>query len=44
MLENKENDFPKPKDVSGVISFLVGEDSKFINGVLLPIDGGYLAK
>jgi len=32
---------PRPEDVAGVCSFLCGPDSKFINGSLLPIDGGY---
>ena len=40
-----ENDaLPQPSDVSGVISFLCGPDSKFINGALIPIDGGYICK
>jgi len=32
---------PQVSDVTGVISFLCGPDSKFINGALIPIDGGY---
>ena len=40
-----ENDsLPEPPDVSGVVSFLCGPDSKFINGALIPIDGGFLCK
>ena len=40
-----ENDpLPEPSDVSGVVSFLCGPDSKFINGALIPVDGGYICK
>ena len=28
-------------DVAGVCAFLCGKDSKFINGALIPVDGGY---
>ena len=44
MLANSEIEFPQPKDVSGVVSFLVGPESRFVNGILLPIDGGYGCK
>jgi meso-butanediol dehydrogenase/(S,S)-butanediol dehydrogenase/diacetyl reductase len=30
----------KPDDIAGVIAFLASEDAVFINGVILPIDGG----
>jgi len=40
-----ENDpLPDPSDVSGVVSFLCGPDSKFVNGALIPVDGGYICK
>jgi len=32
---------PVPEDVSGVCAFLCGPDAKYINGALLPVDGGY---
>ena len=41
MMSNPENNYPEPEDVSGVIAFLCGPDSKFINGAVIPIDGGY---
>ena len=31
---------PQVEDVAGVVAFLCGPDAKFINGVVLPIDGG----
>jgi len=34
-------DMPTPDDVTGVVSFLVGPDSKFITGQTIAIDGGY---
>ena len=40
----ENGDLPQPSDVSGVVSFLCGPDSKFINGALIPIDGGYSCK
>jgi meso-butanediol dehydrogenase/(S,S)-butanediol dehydrogenase/diacetyl reductase len=30
----------KPDDIAGVIAFLASEDAVFINGVILPVDGG----
>jgi meso-butanediol dehydrogenase/(S,S)-butanediol dehydrogenase/diacetyl reductase len=29
-----------PDDIAGVITFLASEDAVFINGVILPVDGG----
>jgi meso-butanediol dehydrogenase / (S,S)-butanediol dehydrogenase / diacetyl reductase len=29
-----------PDDIAGVIAFLASEDAVFINGVILPVDGG----
>lgn len=40
MMKGIEN-MPQYSDVTGVVSFLVGPDSKFINGITIPIDGGY---
>ena len=32
---------PQVSDVTGVVSFLVGPDAKYINGQTISIDGGY---
>lgn len=32
-----------PSDVADVIAFLVGRDARFVNGVILPVDGGLSA-
>jgi len=32
---------PQVEDVTGVVAFLCGPESKFINGAVVPIDGGY---
>jgi NAD(P)-dependent dehydrogenase (short-subunit alcohol dehydrogenase family) len=32
-----------PSEIAGVIAFLVGSDSSFVQGVVLPVDGGRLA-
>jgi meso-butanediol dehydrogenase/(S,S)-butanediol dehydrogenase/diacetyl reductase len=29
-----------PDDIAGVIAFLASDDAVFINGVILPVDGG----
>ena len=34
----------QPSDVAGVVAFLCGPDSRFINGALIPVDGGYICK
>lgn len=36
--------FGKPDDVAAGIAFLLSDASRWINGVMLPVDGGYLAK
>ncbi|RBQ16039.1 2-deoxy-D-gluconate 3-dehydrogenase [Spongiactinospora rosea] len=33
----------EPSDVAGAVAFLCGPDARFITGVVLPVDGGYLA-
>ncbi|GII32995.1 SDR family NAD(P)-dependent oxidoreductase [Planotetraspora mira] len=33
----------EPADVAGAVAFLCGPDAGFITGVVLPVDGGYLA-
>jgi len=34
--------FGKPEEVANAVAFLVGEDAAYINGVVLPVDGGML--
>jgi NAD(P)-dependent dehydrogenase (short-subunit alcohol dehydrogenase family) len=33
----------EPADVAGAVVFLSGPDARFVTGVVLPVDGGYLA-
>ena len=33
----------EPADVVGAVAFLAGPDARFVTGVVLPVDGGYLA-
>lgn len=35
--------FAHPDELIGPVMFLVSEESSYVNGVLLPVDGGYLA-
>ena len=32
----------KPDDLAGVVEFLLSEQSRFVTGAILPVDGGYL--
>jgi NAD(P)-dependent dehydrogenase (short-subunit alcohol dehydrogenase family) len=32
-----------PSDITGPVAFLAGPDAAFVTGVVLPVDGGYLA-
>jgi NAD(P)-dependent dehydrogenase (short-subunit alcohol dehydrogenase family) len=34
----------RPEDVARAARWLLSDDSEFINGVMLPVDGGYLAR
>lgn len=31
-----------PEDIAGPVLFLAGDDARFVTGVVLPVDGGYL--
>jgi NAD(P)-dependent dehydrogenase (short-subunit alcohol dehydrogenase family) len=33
----------RPSDVTAVIRFLLGDDSRYMTGTILPIDGGSVA-
>jgi len=35
--------FARPEDVAAAIAYLAGEQSAFVNGVSLPVDGGWIA-
>jgi NAD(P)-dependent dehydrogenase (short-subunit alcohol dehydrogenase family) len=35
--------FAEPEEVAGAVSFLFSESARFVTGILLPVDGGYLA-
>lgn len=36
--------FGQPKDVAAAVAFLLSDAARWINGVCLPVDGGYLAQ
>lgn len=36
-------DFFKPRDITGTVLYLASEDSDAVNGVIVPIDGGWCA-
>ncbi|CAF1467914.1 unnamed protein product, partial [Didymodactylos carnosus] len=35
---------PTPQDIAAAVAFLSSDDAKFISGVILPVDGGYLTQ
>ena len=40
-LVGPDDALPQIDYVTGVVAFLCGPESKFINGAIIPIDGGY---
>lgn len=34
----------KPEEIASAASFLASEDASFVNGIVLPVDGGYTAR
>jgi NAD(P)-dependent dehydrogenase (short-subunit alcohol dehydrogenase family) len=37
------NRWGKPDDIGGVVRFLCSDEARFVTGVIMPVDGGYLA-
>jgi NAD(P)-dependent dehydrogenase (short-subunit alcohol dehydrogenase family) len=35
--------FGEPKDLVGALLFLASDDSKFVTGAVIPVDGGFTA-
>jgi len=35
--------FGKPDDLCGAVRFLIDDSSRFVTGVVIPVDGGFLA-
>ena len=38
------DDWGTPEDMKGPLLFLVSPASNYVNGAVLPVDGGYLAR
>ena len=36
-------DFGQPHDIANVVAFLASDESRFINGAMIPVDGGFTA-
>lgn len=43
MEQHKLGRFGRPEEIAGVAYFLASDDSSFVSGVALPVDGGYVA-
>ena len=41
--QHKLGRFGRPEEIAGAAYFLASEDSSFVSGVALPVDGGYVA-
>jgi NAD(P)-dependent dehydrogenase (short-subunit alcohol dehydrogenase family) len=41
--QHKLGRFGRPEDIAGAAYFLASDDSAFVSGVALPVDGGYVA-
>ena len=41
--QHKLNRFGQPEEIAGAAFFLASDDSSFVSGVALPVDGGYVA-
>jgi NAD(P)-dependent dehydrogenase (short-subunit alcohol dehydrogenase family) len=35
--------FGEPKDLCGALTYLVSDEASFVTGVVIPVDGGFLA-
>lgn len=36
--------WPMPEDIAGVVAFLASDDARWITGLTLPVDGGYIIR
>ena len=42
--QHKLGRFGRPEDIAGAAYFLASDDSAFVSGVALPVDGGYTSR
>lgn len=38
------DDIPQPEDVGHLVIFLASDKARFINGALIPLDGGFTCR